>query len=148
IISPQATGLFQMAIIQSGIATVPYPKSDQHLAYYARTLAQSMGCHPKGIALEIRQCLRNMDPIGTSREALDLFKHYIVLLNPFKHHLDNGTSDAFFPHDPLEMIEDSYFTLMYGLPGFIGVFTMTPQNNNKSIYSYIYSHRGSFSLTN
>lgn len=74
-----------------------------------RTLAQALDCDPKASSSEILKCLRNVDPIQTSRTALDLFKHYIVLPNPFKPHLDNTTSDPFFPRDPLEMIEDGEF---------------------------------------
>lgn len=69
---------------------------------------------------------------------------------------DRKVADHYFKNSLMERFPDnfgeiddltSYFTLMYGLPGFIGVLTMAEHNNNEPIYSYIYSHRGSFSLT-
>ncbi len=35
-LSKQSKGLFSAAITQSGIFTIPYPKTDKHPAYYAR----------------------------------------------------------------------------------------------------------------
>ncbi len=35
-LSPRSRGLFSAAITQSGIFTIPYPRVDRHMSYYAR----------------------------------------------------------------------------------------------------------------
>ena len=61
LVSPAASGLFHKAIVQSGPPNCNFCKSEKHPAYYARTLAASLGCDPASSTEDIYACLGGLD---------------------------------------------------------------------------------------
>ena len=97
--------------------------------------------------MECLQYLKKMPKIeiyGILREAENIDEAD----NRVKEHY----TKRFFPNGLPEKFEDiksitDYFTLMYAIPGFHGVVSVAEKNKGLPVYSYIYSHRGSFSLS-
>lgn len=109
ILSPKSDNLFHSAIIQSGIFTVPYPRVDKHPAFYARTLAEAVGCDPVASSDGLFQCLSSADAADLVLKATQLFDSPYFEAFPFKPHLDNGTAEPFLAQDPWETLQSGNF---------------------------------------
>ena len=57
LLSPQSNGLYHQAIAQSGVPNSVFMQTDNHPAYYARTVADLVGCDPSVSAEDIIKCL-------------------------------------------------------------------------------------------
>ncbi len=57
LLSPRSKGLYRSAIAQSGVTQSAWSATDKHPAYYARSLAQEVGCDGDATLLEIKSCL-------------------------------------------------------------------------------------------
>lgn len=139
-LSPQSKGLFRATIIQSGITTVPFVKSDKHPAYYTRyyislkntlsilflhfffkycsTLAKAVGCFPDVPSHTLLTCLHMVDPEKLYLTGLELFTTFGYIPNPFKPSLDNGTSVPFLPKEPWELMTSGEFSHVPSIQGY------------------------------
>ena len=111
ILSPAASGLFHKAIVQSGPPIAHFGKSEKHPAYYARTLAATLGCDPEAPTEDIYSCLNKLDgpslvkPLFRENE----FDEGGGSRKMFKPVVDDHATLPFLPKEPLTLIEEGGF---------------------------------------
>eukprot|EP00095_Tigriopus_kingsejongensis_P011010 maker-scaffold1087_size63509-snap-gene-0.13 protein:Tk11010 transcript:maker-scaffold1087_size63509-snap-gene-0.13-mRNA-1 annotation:"hypothetical protein DAPPUDRAFT_305141" len=110
VLSPQSHGLFQAAIIQSGMPTLPFGKSDEHPGFYAKKLAHHFQCGPNFTDAQMSACLTKVNADRLILAAKEIFTTFLGAPFPFKPALDNSTRDPFFHADPFETLERGNFS--------------------------------------
>ena len=108
LVSPAASGLFHKAIVQSGPPNCNFCKSEKHPAYYARTLAASLGCDPESSTEDIYACLNKLDSSQLIKPPLPE-NEFEWFPKTFKPVVDDYAAEPFLPGEPLELIERGEF---------------------------------------
>ena len=108
LLSRAASGLFHKAIVQSGPPISHFCKSEKHPAYYARTLAATLGCDPEASTTNITACLSEVDG-ATLNKPLFKENEFEIWRKQFKPIVDDFASKPFMPKEPLEIIESGDF---------------------------------------
>ncbi|XP_062033745.1 carboxylesterase 5A [Lepus europaeus] len=106
VLSPMASGLFHRAIMESGVAIIPYLKSpDDERSKDLQVVAQACDCNASD-SLALLKCLR----AKSSKELLSLSQK----TKSFTRVVDG----LFFPEDPIELLSQKSFK---AVPSIIGV---------------------------
>uniref|UniRef100_A0A8C0X000 Carboxylesterase type B domain-containing protein n=1 Tax=Castor canadensis TaxID=51338 RepID=A0A8C0X000_CASCN len=106
ILSPMAKGLFHKAIMESGVAIIPYLRNlDDKLSEDLQMIAHDCACNASD-SKALLECLRTK----SSKELLSLGKK----TNSFTRVVDG----VFFPEEPLELLSKKTFE---AIPSIIGV---------------------------
>ena len=126
-VSPQNAGLFHRAIAQSGVPYSGFVRSDNHPAYYARTLAKRLECDPEANPQAIVDCLAKVsgdDPVQLllgEQQIVGEFADRAFPMDPFMPVVDGAfyadKSKAFVPEEPWLMFSSGRFNkvpLLYG----------------------------------
>ena len=140
LLSPQCSGLFQRAILQSGTPFNAFCRMDKHPAHVARKLVKALGGPQDPTSKGILEFLRQVE----AKEILEKTKKEAILgegesvvesgPNPGPRFLtypvvDNFCSDPFLPEDPVELLKKGKFNQVPIIIGFNkdeGVF-VSPQ---------------------
>ena len=111
LLSPAASGLFHKAIVQSGPPIAHFGKSEKHPAYYARTLAATLGCDPEASTKAIYGCLNKLDGATLAKPLFreNEFDEGVGSRKMFKPVVDDYATHPFLPKEPLTLIEEGKF---------------------------------------
>ena len=109
LLSPAASGLFHKAIVQSGPPNCNFCKSEKHPAFYARTLAASLGCDPQSSTQDIYDCFGQMDSSKLIKPPFPE-NEFEWIPKAFKPVVDDYAAQPFLPAEPMELIERGQFS--------------------------------------
>ena len=111
LLSPAASGLFHKAIVQSGPPIAHFGKSEKHPAFYARTLAATLGCDPEASTKDIYSCLNKLDSATLIKPLFreNEFDEGGGSRKAFKPVVDDYSARPFLPKEPLTLIEEGAF---------------------------------------
>ena len=109
------SGLFRAAILQSGPVLSAYSCSDKHPAYYTRSLAAAVGCHPTANNSVLLRCLQDVDLRLLVNNVRVVDQQPDVVKNapsPWKPILDSQflpLDEAFLAGDPYTLLKEKKF---------------------------------------